>query len=188
MKKLVAALALLGTLGSTTLAKAQSVENRPFGLGFGGGSTTGLGVAARYSMDKWWLQGTFFPYYIPGDPGPTSLFAGGLSAAYVLNRGSVGSVYLSLGTAGYRSSYNQSTVTCPTDILKPEDCVTTSSNSTESRLTVGPGVGFEFRFGGNFAATIAVPAAVVFLRKPGTSGFAFEGIYPIPDFALLYTF
>lgn len=166
-------------LGALTLAGVARADGPEYGAGFAGGLTYGLGLAGRVQGSEWGAQASFLPYYT----GDSALFAGGLTGFRTINQGSVGRLYGSLGAAGFA---RMSTVTDAPVCDAANVCATAvSRRETSAGFALGPGLGMEFRFGGNFALSVELPIAFAF---DASRGVTLRSILPIPNAALLYTF
>jgi hypothetical protein len=173
-------LATAAVAGALTLAGAARAADPEYAAGFAGGLTYGLGLAGRVQGPEWGVQASFLPYYT-GDSG---LFAGGVTAFRTINQGSVGRLYASFGSAAV-ARIASVTDAPPCDASGVCGPVPAPRRETSGGFAVGPGLGMEFRFGGNFALSVELPVAFAF---DATKGVSLRSILPIPNAALLYTF
>jgi hypothetical protein len=155
------------TLGITLLFSNFAMAEHS--VGFAAGSTRGFGATYRYLPDpgsesSWGWQVTGLPVMSKND----GLISAGAAALWLLNRGSVGLAYASFGT-GAMVMWN--------DCDHPHAPL---CNEDHWGLGIGPGVGFELRLIDNFAFSVDVPLAILFADGE------FEGIYPVPNTALVY--
>jgi len=138
-------------------------------VGFAAGSTRGFGATYRYLPDpgsesSWGWQVTGLPVISKND----GLISAGAAALWLLHRGNVGLAYASFGT-GAMVMWN--------DCDHPHAPL---CNEDHWGLGIGPGVGFELRLVDNFAFSVDIPIAILFADGE------FEGMYPVPNTALVY--
>ena len=93
----------------------------------------------------------------------------GGAALYLLHRGNVGLAYASFGVGTIAFWSN---CTDEADLFCEEE--------SHTGLGVGPGIGFELRLVENFGWSVDIPIAILFADGE------FEGMYPIPNSALVY--
>lgn len=165
MKKLLLAV-LTSSLFIITPLTAQA-ENS---IGFAAGSTRGMGVTYRHLPDagdasSLGFQVTGLPY-ITKESGVVS--AGG-AVLWLLNRGNVGMAYASFGVG---------TMVMWENCIDEEDLF--CEEESNFGIGFGPGIGFELRLVENFGWSVDVPLAILLANGE------FEGVYPIPNSALVY--
>jgi hypothetical protein len=99
------------------------------------------------------------------------MISAGGAALWLLHRGNVGLAYASFGI-GTIAMWNN----CTDRIRGDLNC----EKESNFGLGVGPGIGFELRLVENFGWSVDVPLAILFANGE------FEGVYPIPNSALVY--
>jgi len=165
MKKL-----LLAILASSMLVLTPTVVHAENSIGFAAGSTRGMGVTYRYLPDNgdtsslgWQVTG------LPFITKESGMISAGGAALWLLHRGNVGLAYASFGVG---------TVAMWSNCTDGEDfhC----EEESNFGLGFGPGIGFELRLVENFGWSVDVPLAILFANGE------FEGVYPIPNSALVY--
>jgi len=165
MKKL-----LLAILASSLFILTPTAVHAENSIGFAAGSTRGMGATYRFlpdpgSEDSFGWQITGLPM-ITKEEGMVSL---GGAALYLLHRGNVGLAYASFGVG---------TIAFWSNCTDKEDLFCEEESHTG--LGVGPGIGFELRLVENFGWSVDIPIAILFADGE------FEGMYPIPNSALVY--
>ena len=168
-------------------------------LGFSAGPTHGLGFSYRKTVGNIGFQMSGIPYKNsnPGDPNyKNSFYAGGLTTFAVLNRGTYGSLYVSLGAGAYRRE-NSYTTYVPTDVNTNDPTKQDVNNPPKEKLVtditggvgVGPAIGMQFNFAENFTFSIELPMAFIFAFKDDKiQELKFTSILPVPNLSLLYRF
>ena len=165
MKKL-----LLTILVSSLFVLTPTVTHAENSIGFAAGSTRGMGVTYRYLPDNG--DTTSLGWQVTGLPFITKesgMISAGGAALWLLHRGNVGLAYASFGVG---------TVAMWSNCTDGEDfhC----EEESNFGLGFGPGIGFELRLVENFGWSVDVPLAILFANGE------FEGVYPIPNSALVY--
>mgnify|MGYP003148616733 CR=1 FL=1 len=169
MKKL-----LLAILASSLFILTPAVVHAENSIGFAAGSTRGMGATYRYLPDNgdtsslgWQVTG--LPFITKG--WASGMISAGGAALWLLHRGNVGLAYASFGI-GTIAMWNN----CTDRIRGDLNC----EKESNFGLGVGPGIGFELRLVENFGWSVDVPLAILFANGE------FEGVYPIPNSALVY--
>ena len=169
MKKL-----LLAILASSLFILTPAVVHAENSIGFAAGSTRGMGATYRYLPDNgdtsslgWQVTG--LPFITKG--WASGMISAGGAALWLLHRGNVGLAYASFGI-GTIAMWNNCTDRIRGDLNCEEE--------SNFGLGVGPGIGFELRLVENFGWSVDVPLAILFANGE------FEGVYPIPNSALVY--
>ena len=165
MKKL-----LLAILASSLFVLTPTVVQAENSIGFAAGSTRGMGATYRFlpdpgSEDSLGWQVTGLPM-ITKEEGMVSF---GAAALYLLHRGNVGLAYASFGVGTIAFWSN---CTDEADLFCEEE--------SHTGLGIGPGIGFELRLVENFGWSVDIPIAILFADGE------FDGMYPIPNSALVY--
>jgi hypothetical protein len=187
-KNMISALIFTGLMLPTN-ALAEGITTS---LGFGVGPTYGAGITFRGEKGNWGLQATALPYYTQD----SSLFAGGATGFYSINKGKYGSLYTSLGVGAYRRStktYNSVFIETPdkcSDPMIDGKCGYWKPDVEGTKVitggfAVGPGIGMEFDFAENFTFSIELPMAFIFDYDNKIN---LKSIVPVPNTALLYKF
>jgi len=161
---------LLTILVSSLFVLTPTVVHAENSIGFAAGSTRGMGVTYRYLPDNG--DTTSLGWQVTGLPFITKesgMISAGGAALWLLHRGNVGLAYASFGVG---------TVAMWSNCTDGEDfhC----EEESNFGLGFGPGIGFELRLVENFGWSVDVPLAILFANGE------FEGVYPIPNSALVY--
>ena len=171
MKILKAILLTLILISATICTSPVLAEHS---IGFAAGSTRGMGATYRFlpdpgSQSPWGWQVTGLPFITKG--WKSGMISAGGAALWLLHRGNVGLAYASFGI-GTIAMWNN----CADRIRGDLNC----EEESNFGLGLGPGIGFELRLVENFGWSVDVPLAILFANGE------FEGVYPIPNSALVY--
>lgn len=153
------------------------------GLGFGGGWTSGVGIAYRqHFANHWGLQVAAVPY----DDDTSTFISGGANAFYTLHKSGILRFYvLGGGAVFHNATYGQDWEKC--DYTDPNAvCDPDYEWTKETLVNAGVGIGLEFRFLGNLAIAIEAPISVSF--KADRDGFGYDRVAYWPNGALVYYF
>jgi len=172
-------------------------DNKTSFLGFSAGPTHGLGFTYRKTMGNLGIQTSVLPYKTTNpenENDENSFYAGGLTGFLILNKGLFGNLYVSLGTGIYRrkssyTNYIPPTVSTEDPKVNIDQGRTELVTNTYGGVGVGPAIGMEFNFAGNFTFSIELPMAFIFMFKDDKiQNIKFTSVLPIPNVSLLYRF
>jgi hypothetical protein len=180
-------MSILDFFSSTTNNNTQTAEKTNY-VGFSGGPTYGLGFTYKKLLDKYGFQISGLPY----KSDTNSFYAGGGTTFITLNKGTYGSLFISLGVGAYRREYTYTNYIADEiveegkPLTPPREVKITEKNGG---FAAGPAIGMEFNFAENFTFSIELPMAFIFtFLNDDIKSTKFTSILPIPNLSLLYRF